>query len=299
MSIKEDNVSLLKRVREMCLNGQVASAELELHSVCRQAGCAPSTKIILAALLARRGQHEDARAILKEVKPKTVGHGCPDQVRLAISILISLGEQEQAEQLGRAYHNAFGHEATRWLREMSVPGADRLRWLTQGPVDELARNLANEPKAIQSLVFAQKHQRDLPTVRMLRAAIRRIVPLFENDSRQMAVICRAMAELAVLEGDQPQARRWAHRGLEENPYCATLALLINRLRDEGNTALPPTTVLTCVAKHHPTYPDVQAALIRRESDEGCNESAKARLDEWLKREPYSPQALQLQEELAA
>jgi hypothetical protein len=299
MSVKEDIVSLLKRVREMCLNGQVSNAELELHSVHRRAGCSATTKIILAALLARRGKHVDARAILKCVKPETIGQCSPSQIRLTISILISLGDQDRAEQLGRAYHKAFGHEATRWLRDMSIPGARRLYWSPGSPTDELARCLANEPKAIQALVFAQHHQRNLSTVKLLRMAIRRIVPLFENDARQMTLICRAMAELALLEGDQDQARRWAHRGLEEDPYNATFALLINKLRDTGDTALPPATVLACVAKHHPTYPDVQAALIRRESDDGRNEDAKAHLAEWLKREPHSRQALELQQELAA
>ncbi len=299
MSIKEDNVSLMKRVREMCLNGQVAHAELELHSVHRLAGCPGSTKVVLAALLARRGKHEDARAILKDVKPETAAQSDPDQVRLVISLLVTLGEHDRAERLGRALHSAYGHEATRWLREMGVPGAQRLRWSPSLCVDDLSRSLANEPKAIQALVYAQKHQRDLPTIGLLRQAIRRIVPLFENDSRQMSSICRAMAELALLEGDQAQARRWAHRGLEEDPYCATLALLINRLRDEGDTALPPKSVLTCVAEHHPSYPDVQAALIRRESEQGQSESARARLKAWLEREPYSPHALELQQELAA
>ena len=102
MSIKEDNVSLLKRVREMCLNGQVASAELELHSVHRRAGCAATTKIILAALLARRGQHKDAGTILKDVKAETVGQCCPSQVRLAVSILVSLGEQDRADRVQRS-----------------------------------------------------------------------------------------------------------------------------------------------------------------------------------------------------
>jgi hypothetical protein len=299
MSVKEDNVSLLKRVREMCLTGQVASAELELHSVYRQAGCTASIKVVLGALLARRGEYVEAGAILRGVKPEAAGRCDPQKVKLAISILISLGELDEAERLGRAYHKAFGHEATRWLREMSTPGAGRLRWSTGGSIDELARGLANEPKAIASLVFAQRHRRDLRTVRLLRQAIRRIVPLFENDARQMTMICRAMAELSLLEGDHAQARRWAHRGLEEDPYCATLALLINRLRDRGDTALPAVSVLTCVAKHHPSYPDVQAALIRRESEEGKSESALARLNAWLEREPYSPHALELRQELAA
>lgn len=299
MSVIEDHVSLLKRVRELCQTGQVASAELELHSVYRQAGCAASIKVVLGALLSRRGKHAEARAIMKGVVPGTVCECEPGQIRLAISILVSLGEHDEAERLGRAYHRAYGHGATRWLRDMSVPGANRLRWSSVGPIDELAHALANEPKAIASLVYAQKHARDLPTVRLLRQAIRRIVPLFENDDRQMTMVCRAMAELSILEGDHAQARRWAHRGLEEDPYCADLALLINRLPDEGDTALPAVSVLTCVARQHPGYPDIQAALIRRESRDGLGESAKARLDAWLEREPYSPHALELKQELAA
>lgn len=299
MSVIEDNVNLLNRVREMCLNGQVANAELELHGVYRQAGCDGAIKVVLAALLGRRGEHGEAQKILKGVNPENVQDSTPDQIKLTISILMSLGEIDQAERLGRAYHKAYGHEATRWLRDMNVPGANRLRWSEGGSIDELARGLASEPKAIPALVFAQKHQRHLPTVRQLRQAIRRIVPLFENDPRQMTMVCVAMAELSVLEGDQAQARRWAHRGLEEDPYCATLALLINKLRDNGGTALPAASVLNCVAKHHPDYPDVQAALIRRQSSEGQAETAKANLAAWLEREPYSPQALELKQELAA
>jgi len=299
MSVIEDNVSLLKRVREMCLTGQVANAELELHSAYHQAGCDSVIKVVLAALLARRGDHHDAGQVLKGVNPATVEESTPEQIQLSISILMSLGEHDRAERLGRAYHKAFGHEATRWLRDMNVPGAGRLRWSEGGSIDELARGLASEPKAIPALVYAQKYQRDLPTVRLLRQAIRRIVPLFESDARQMNMVCIAMAELSLLEGDQPQARRWAHRGLEEDPYCATLALLIDKLRDNGDTALPAVSVLTCVAKQHPDYPDVLTALIRRQSREGQGETAIACLDAWLEREPYSPHALELKQELAA
>ena len=299
MSVIEDKVNLLKHVRELCLTGQVANAELELHSAYRQSGCDWTIKVALAALLARRGEHQEARQILKGVSAETVQDSTPQQLRLTISLLMSLGDHDQAERLGRAYHKAFGHEATRWLRDMNVPGAARLRWSEGGSIDELARGLASEPKAIPALVFTQKHQRDLPTVRLLRQAIRRIVPLFENDTRQMTMVCTAMAELSLLEGDQAQARRWAHRGLEEDPYCATLALLINKLRDQGDTALPAASVLSCVAMKHPDYPDVQAALIRRQSREGQAETAKANLEAWLEREPYSRHALELKQELAA
>lgn len=299
MSLHEDNVNLLKRVREMCLQGLSAGAELELYSVHRRAGCPACVKVALSALLARRGNHKDARAVLRDVKPGSVRQSTHEEVRLSISILISLGANNEAEQLGRAYHHVYGREATAWLREMSVPGAHELRWSPTEPVDGLARDLAEEPKAIAALVYAQKHKRDLPTIGLLRQAIRRIVPLFENDSVQMAMVCRAMAELCELSGDNAQARRWAHRGLEEDPYSAPLALLINRMRDDGRTTLPPRTVLLCVATKHPTYPDVQAALIRRETAEGRADAARERLSGWLARDPYSPQALELRKEIAA
>ena len=299
MSVSENYVNLLKRVREMCLTGQSAGAELELYSVYRRAGCPACVKVVLAAMLARRGQHCNAQGILRDVKPKSIKQHTPDQIRLMISILISLGQHEEAETLSKSFHQTYGREAKQWLRDMSVPGSQHLGGQIVPPVDELAQDLAREPKAIHTLVYAQKLKRDLPTVELLRQAIRRIVPMFENDPRQMTAVCRAMAELSLLAGDHMQARRWAHRGLEEDPYCASLALLINRLRDDGRTTLPPRSVLVCVATHHPDYPDVQAALIRRESEEGRLDDAQQRLQAWLEREPYSPQALALRKEIAA
>jgi hypothetical protein len=299
MTVKQDSMSLLKRVRQMCLDGQVAGAELELHSVYRQAGCSPTVRIVLAALLARRGREDEAKHVLNDIQPHTAEQTDPQQTRLAISILIGLGRIDETSELGRAYYRAYGHEAAKWLRDMSVPDAHRLHCSQEQPVDELAHGLAQNPRAIQALVSAQHYRKDLPTISLLRKAIRRIVPLFENDARQMTAVCRAMAELALLAGDQAQARRWAHRGLEENPYCASLAMLINSLRDEGDTALPARTVLACVAEHYPQYPDIQAALILRENAEGQTGAAQERLALWLEREPYSPKALELQQDLAA
>ncbi len=299
MSVNEDYVNLLKRVREMCLTGQCAGAELELHSVYRRAGCPPYIKVVLAALLARRARHNDAKVVLKHVTPKSIGQCSPSQIKLTISVLVSLGSISEAEALGKAYQEVFGRDASNWLYEMSAPGSQNLSGQRHAPVDELANELAQEPKAIQTLVYAQKHKRDLTTVNLLRQAIRKIIPLFENDPHQMTMVCQAMAELAVLAGDHAQAQRWAHRGLEEDPYCASLALLIDRLRDDGRTTLPPRTVLLCVATQYPDYPDVQSALIRRETAEGRLDEARERLRDWLEREPYSPHALALRKEIAA
>lgn len=299
MNGNEKTLGFIKQIAEMCRQGQLAGAELELHAAYRQAGCPAVVHVLLASLLARRGRHADAAKILNRIQPASIEQADPDEIKLTISLLISLDRPDDAAELGKAYHLAYGHEADDWLRDMSVPDAQRLRGSPDQKIDELARDLAREPKAIHALVFAQRQQRDLPTVDLLRKAIRRIVPLFEHDPRQMTAICRAMAELSLLAGDQPQARRWAHRGLEEDPYCAQLALLLDRLRDDGGTALPPYSVLTCAAHHHLDYPDVQAALIRRELIEGRLQDARKRLADWLEREPYSPHALRLQEDLAA
>ena len=299
MSVNEDYVNLLKRVREMCLTGQSAGAELELHSVYRRAGCPAHIKVLLAALLARRGRHGDAKIVLKDVTPRSIEQCAPSQIKFAISVLISLGCPAEAEELGKAYQHIFGRDAALWLHDMGVPGSQNQASHRHAPVDELAEELVSEPKAIQTLVYAQMQKRDLPTVNLLRQVIKKIVPLFENDPQQMTMLCRAMAELAVLAGDHAQAKRWAHRGLEEDPYCASLALLIDRLRDDGRTTLPPRTVLLCVATQYPDYPDVQSALIRRETAEGRLDEARERLQDWLEREPYSPHALALRKEIAA
>ncbi|MEZ6189784.1 MAG: hypothetical protein R3C45_00655 [Phycisphaerales bacterium] len=79
---------------------------------------------------------------------------------------------------------------------------------------------AQEPKAIPTLVYAQQHKRDLPTIALLRQTIRRIVPLFENDSVQMAMVCRAMAELCELAGDNAQGPLLGAPGPGRGPYCA-------------------------------------------------------------------------------
>ncbi|MEZ6189785.1 MAG: hypothetical protein R3C45_00660 [Phycisphaerales bacterium] len=121
MSLHEDNVNLLKRVREMCLH-IAAGVELELYSVHRRAGCPACVKVALASLLARRGNHKDARAVLRDVKPDSIRQSTHEEVRLAISILILMGTNNEAEQLSRAYHNVYGRQATNW-RDMSVPGA--------------------------------------------------------------------------------------------------------------------------------------------------------------------------------
>jgi hypothetical protein len=206
MSVTEDYVHLLMRVREMCLTGQTAGAELELHSVYRRAGCPACVKVVLAALLARRGRNEDAQVVLRDVTPRSIEQHTPSQVRLAIAVLMSLNRLEEAEALSKAYHRTYGRDATRWLHDMSVPGSQQLGGYGHQPVEELADDLAREPKAIQALVYAQHHKRDLPTIALLRQAIRRIVPIFEDDPRQMTAVCRAMAELAVLAA--PTARRW-------------------------------------------------------------------------------------------
>jgi hypothetical protein len=117
--------------------------------------------------------------------------------------------------------------------------------------------------------------------------------------RRTLMICQAMAQLALLADDADDARRWAHRGLRVDPYSASLALVLARITDDPAVGPPTHAILTAVAEAFPLYPDLQAALIRRDKAEGRDDDARRRLSLWLDRQPDHPLARQVQQELAA
>jgi len=100
-------------------------------------------------------------------------------------------------------------------------------------------------------------------------------------------------------GDARDARRWAHRGRRIDAYHVKFALILGELEDDPAVGPPASAALDEALRAHPHYPDVRAALIRREFTDGQTVAARHRLQRWLDDQPEHPLALQLQEELAA
>ena len=184
-----------------------------------------------------------------------------------------------------------------WLARMQSPGVNELPPHAHAVVERLADELAQQPRITPSLVAAQKLKPDDRTIQLLRLAIETISRT-TTDRELTLMFCQAMAELALLERDVADARRWAHRGLELNPYHAPLALVLAGIDDDAQ-ARPTVEVLAEVSQAHPTYPDVRAAWIRRQHSDGQRKQARMNLRDWLKHEPRNPIARKLKKELAA
>ncbi len=287
----------LERLTRWCADGRLAAAELELHEWSRQRDCPNAARVMLASLLCRRGKSEDARAILRNVDTAAAD---PQVTMLRIATLIGDELIDAARREARSLHDTHGDRPhiDRWLRAMSAPGSEQMPAVAQAAVDQLAAELTEQPELIPSLVYAMKLRPTTREATLLRQAIARAARAFDGQ-RRMATICTAMAELALLLGDDDDARRWAHRGLKIDPYHAPLAMVLAKVPDDPYVGEPAREVLARISIKRPTWPDVKAALIRREAADGDAGRARMRIEHWLSSEPDSPIALDLAQELAA
>ncbi|MEE9212385.1 MAG: hypothetical protein V3U29_07000 [Phycisphaeraceae bacterium] len=287
------------RLAEACRGGQVAAAELELHEWHRQPDCPPTACVLLAALLARRGQLEHASAILHAATQDDLDHDAAIP-QMLVAVLIASDLTDAARRAAQRLHHRHGYDPAiaTWLQAMQVPGYEQLPPVTDATVDHLAAELVVRLDVLPSLVAAQKIRANLKDVQLLRSVIQRI-DRHVTGPRQRLMLCQAMADLSMLAGDTDEARRWAHRGLKLDPYSAALALVLSRISDDAGVGPPATDVLARSLDAHPTYADLRAAMIRRQHTDGKTDTARLRLTEWLDREPQHPLAHQLQQELAA
>jgi len=113
------------------------------------------------------------------------------------------------------------------------------------------------------LVVALKYAPQTRPISLLRGALARVTRDFQEDP-QMPRLCQALAELALLIGDEDDARRWAHRGLRLEPFNATLSLVLAQITDDTTVGPAATEMLKRVSLKFPQYPDVAAALERRQ-----------------------------------
>ncbi len=284
-------------------HGRRAYAELEFFSWLREPDCPIQARILLAAAWSVRDQHEKARALLADLPRAQVDQLIQSSLHYA-QLLLTLQTACDLTQAARRtltqLDRAHGHDpqVRHWISAIDAPGRHDLPRWSPACVEQLAGDLLGRVYLLPALVSAQKVAPDIDHIHLLRLAGQRLLRDVTSP-RQQLTLAQAMAELAILTGDADDARRWAHRGLRIDPYCATLALVLAQVRDEAVVGPPAIAILTEVAEHHPQYPDVQAALIRRELQEGHTDTARLRLQSWMQREPHQPLALKLAQELAA
>ena len=289
----------LERLCQECITGRVAAAELELHDWQREDQTPTAARVLLAALLARRGRLDDAIAVL----PRT-NHLRTDDDQLAaqtlITVLAAADLKDAAAHMLRQLHDDLGHKESvaDWLRLMQMPGTSELPRLSCATVDHLAAELLYQPELIPSLVHAQKLDPDAEVVPMLRQAVARVA-LHNFDDATKLMICQAMAQLSRLAGEDEDARRWARHGLKVNPYSASLAMELSHASDDKASQSDTADVLERACKAHPEYPDLHRELILCKHKQGNTESARLQLTRWLDRQPGHPIAVKLAEELAA
>ncbi len=290
--VGEKSSARLARLARWCVQGRLACAELELHQWLCEPACPTAARVLLASLLARRDADHDAQAVLTALDEQ----GAFDDVhalrlRLTFALMqddndaVAHWTQQLADttDLGDAQDAAAWLQAVHWDDEQVAPPEAP----GQDVVEQLADELRRQPGVIPSLVHAQRVDTDGDAAVLLRVAIEATVDEYIDD-RPLLQRCWALAELALLADDPAAARQWALRGLEIDPYHATLALVVAQVEDDLTEGPSAQQVLARANEANPTYPDVEAALIRRQFAEGQLAEARWRLSTWQQRHPDHP-----------
>ncbi len=274
--------------------GRQADAELELYAWHRQGDAPAAASVTLAALLARRQAWQEALDVLEEVDADASHRR--DLLQLSLLSLDQTAERPGAvEQIGE--RTGAEPRVRRRLAMLGYPVSEpeSAGTVVGGWSAKLVDQLAAEPRLIPALVASAKQSGE--HVALLRQVIGGAADRIA-DPQQFVGACKAMTDLAMIASDDQDARRWAHKGLEINPYHAHLALVLAQLKDSAGRPAA-TTVLARVVNRHPKYPDVQAALIRRTAADGDVTEAKTRLERWRQRDPDHHLVARIQRELAA
>lgn len=295
---EESDRKRLQRNCQWCVTGRIAAAELDLFEWQRHDDCPVIARVLLAALFAKRGNLDDALAVL----PRPTHMETEDDIAAAqslVCLLVAAELNDAASRVLHLLHHDAGHQRSvrDWVRFMQMPGSSSLGE-SDAKVDQLAADLFERPTVIPSLVAAQRIAPRPAQIDLIRQALSRVWRSVDNDELRMTVI-KAQAQLAVLVDAESDARRWAHRGLKINPYNAELALVLAQVSDDHAIGEPATLVLDRVSHAHPTYPDVRRALIEVEYSQGQTAAAEARLKLWLRHEPDHPVANDLARKMAA
>ena len=287
----------VQSIADLCQTGQRAMAELEIHAWIREGDAPAAVRRLLGALLALRGETAEAQRVLAAITGDTTDDAV--SLMLLATLRALAGQSGPTAKICDRLAGGFPDEAGPWLEavglESDVVADPAISMLV---VEHLAAELRQHVDITSSLVASLKAQPDRHDILHLRAAVEMVLPGILLRREQM-ILHQAMTELSMLAEDPAAVRRWAEAGLELDPYHAVFALAMASLDDDQATSMPAIRVLANAAAAHPTWPDLQIALIRREHAHGDAQSARMRLSNWLSREPGNPHALDLEKELAA
>ncbi len=257
----------LNRAQTLATSGEPDRAEFELQAWCDNDEQAPvQARVALAALLARRGELLRARVVLGEPHRRDTHAMDADEAVLAIGLLLAAEQEQEAYRLAAWLHHLHGHNpvVSRFVQLLDMPGLRSLPDTAYRHATRLANELVANPGLVPSLIFAQKQAPNTRTLSALRGAVRHIVYQFEA-TEHFASLLQALADMAELVGDEQDALRWAHRGLQVDPYNASLAMLLSRIEDNEAVGPPASQVLKRVSLKFPEYPDVQRAFADRQA----------------------------------
>lgn len=294
------------RMREIAgdlVEGNRAKAELELFAWLHEPDCPVEARVMLAASWACHGQTNRAKELLTSLQPEQVdelvaGDLGYAQLLVALNTLLDLPQAARRTLIYMDRAHGYDLQLRRWVEAMEAPGRHDLPRWSASSVEQLACDLLTQLHLLPTLVKAQQLEPNKDHIQLLRLVGVRLMRDVQQPRLQL-LLAQSMADLAMLASDVDDARRWAHRGLKLDPYCASLALVLSHISDDLQIGPPASLILAEAVNVHPQYPDLQAALIRREMTHGHVDTARMRLQHWMKTEPAHPLALQLAQELAA
>lgn len=295
--------SVNHRLTRICgdyAGGALASAVLELSDWTRQTDCPPEARVMLASALVCQEKLSEALAVLHG-GGNLADHQYPlDIGRMLVAVLTQADMTQSAQSVASHCFHRLGDQGDMiaWLEAVEAPGFGDLGHQPDVMLESMARELLAQFDIIPSLVKAQQVNPSEQDISLLRGSIIRLTPQVKEKPQKL-VVAQALAQLALLAGDEDETRRWAYRGLGLDPFNATLALVLSQVRGDASIGPEPQEVLARVADAYPHYHDVQAAAVRCEHAAGRIPQARMRLEAWLQRSPDQPIALELAQELAA
>ncbi len=219
----------LRLLRVACLLhlGAKAEAHSDLLPWSAQASAPLDARVLLGLLEWQRGDDTAAvQALLRNLKHLED----PRTLQALLLINVQRGRQDQTEMWAQRLRTCCATVGAEpdvdvFLKSLGMAGARQGIEPSPEQVNALAMELITFEAAIGTLTEAQRRRPHLPTIGLLGKALEQALP----DLGEPAAALHALASLSILLGDHVAARRWALRGLEENPMSVPLALLLGEL----------------------------------------------------------------------